>query len=267
MMNSLLEWQDKLTSILLEAENKVSSTDVNAAIENQYRVVIDYDDETDKAARGPRLIEPYVYGLSKAGNEVIRAFQYHGSTRRGIPKFKLFRLDRIVNWTPKENSHFYAEPKKLAIAAPGYNNDGDNSLTMIFSQVHFGKQQNKVNEPQSQEWQSPLDKVRNKNKEQQQNIDAQLQTKTNQIQRGATNTKSLRDYLDDEDTDTLQNDIDKALSISDVSQDQYDRDSRSAEEKRDDDVNRKREKRWQQAIDSRPLWRKGAANQELEEFE
>lgn len=80
----------------------VSSNIVNDAIDNKYQVEIKYN-EPGSHAIGKRIIEPYAYGISPSGNEVIRAFQYIGDTKRGIPKWKLFRLDRITSWNPTQN--------------------------------------------------------------------------------------------------------------------------------------------------------------------
>ena len=90
---------DILQNILSES---VSSKAVNDAIDNQYQVEIEYDEEGSDA-KGKRIIEPYAYGITSAGNEVIRGFQYFGNTKRGIPKWKLFRLDRITSWNPTNN--------------------------------------------------------------------------------------------------------------------------------------------------------------------
>ena len=69
------------------------------AINNKYRILINYDDE-DNHATGIRLVEPYVLGYTKAGNLAFRGYQYNGDTVRGVPKWKLFRLDRVINWQP-----------------------------------------------------------------------------------------------------------------------------------------------------------------------
>lgn len=123
-----------LYDILLEVLNEnVSPSDVVDAIKNKYQVIITYSDEENRAPK-KRLIEPYVYGLSKAGNSVFRAYQYEGDTYRGIPKWKLFRLDRITSWTPT-NVHFNAEPKERGWNAEDYNSNGDNSMSTVLTQV------------------------------------------------------------------------------------------------------------------------------------
>ena len=126
----MLNLYDILQNILNES---VSPSDVVDAIKNKYQVIITYSDEKNRAPK-KRLIEPYVYGLSKAGNSVFRAYQYEGDTYRGIPKWKLFRLDRITSWTPTD-SHFNAEPRERGWNAENYNDNGDNSMTTVLTQV------------------------------------------------------------------------------------------------------------------------------------
>ena len=112
----------------------VTSSDVSSALRNREAILITYDDETSKAQRGIRYIEPYVLGLTKAGNPCIRAYQYWGSTRRGVPKWKMFRLDRIQSWKPTGET-FELEPKARGWAAEAYNNNGDASMSQVYMTV------------------------------------------------------------------------------------------------------------------------------------
>ena len=125
-----------LYEILKEVLNEsVSSDSVNDAINNKYRILINYDDE-DNHATGTRLVEPYVLGYTKAGNLAFRGYQYEGDTVRGVPKWKLFRLDRVINWQPTKQK-FNVEPKDNGWSAESYNSNGDGSLTSILNQVSF----------------------------------------------------------------------------------------------------------------------------------
>ena len=125
-----------LYEILKEVLNEsVSSDSVNDAINNKYRILINYDDE-DNHATGTRLVEPYVLGYTRAGNLAFRGYQYEGDTVRGVPKWKLFRLDRVINWQPTKQN-FNVEPKDNGWSAEPYNYNGDGSLTSILNQVSF----------------------------------------------------------------------------------------------------------------------------------
>ena len=129
-----------LYEILKEVLNEsVSSDYVNDAINNKYRILINYDDE-DNHATGTRLVEPYVLGYTKAGNLAFRGYQYEGDTVRGVPKWKLFRLDRVINWQPTKQK-FNVEPKDNGWSAESYNSNGDGSLTSILNQVSFDKKE------------------------------------------------------------------------------------------------------------------------------
>ncbi len=90
--------------ILTEAVQKSKVMD---AINNHDLVTIYYDgDETIN--KGYRTIEPYVFGVTKAGNDAIRAWQTKGASDtpngdgkdklKEIPGWRMFRLDRIKNW-------------------------------------------------------------------------------------------------------------------------------------------------------------------------
>ena len=126
----MLNLNDILNKVLCEA---VSSDKVIDAIRNRYQVIINYSDDKNRAPE-KRLIEPYTYGISKAGNGVLRAFQYDGDTYRGKPKWKLFRLDRVESWTPTEQ-HFNVQPRDRGWNAEPYNEQGDNSMVNVLSMV------------------------------------------------------------------------------------------------------------------------------------
>lgn len=64
----------------------VSITSVSDAIKGRYRVTINYKgDPKHGIAPGLRTIETYVYGLTKAGNPCIRAYQPYGDTASKVP--------------------------------------------------------------------------------------------------------------------------------------------------------------------------------------
>lgn len=142
-----------LFDILNEVLNEsVGQNEVTDAIDNRYRVFIDYSDEFNRAP-GQRLIEPYCLGITKANNAALRAYEYQGATLRGIPHWKLFRLDRITKWKPLRNSKFNLPPNEQGWAAPPYNENGDNSLIAIIDQVKFDKNDDGLYQPS-------LDKLR-----------------------------------------------------------------------------------------------------------
>lgn len=121
-----------MKELILEIANR---SQVEEAIEKKQRIRIYYDgDETVNA--GYRNIEPYVLGLSKAGNPVIRAWQLNGVTDTITPGWKMFRLDRISAWRPFHN-YFYQPISDRDHSAPKYNDSGDDGMTTIYKQAEF----------------------------------------------------------------------------------------------------------------------------------
>lgn len=116
--------------ILNESVNGQTVVD---ALNNRRAVLINYADE-NASHTGKRYIEPYVYGVTKAGNDAIRAYQYWGDTKRGVPKWKMFRLDRIESWEPTEET-FELEPNARGWAAEAFNKGGDKSFAKIYQIV------------------------------------------------------------------------------------------------------------------------------------
>lgn len=120
---------------LLESANTGQITD---AIKNRYRVVINYEgDPAHGIAPGIRTIEIYAYGLTKAGNPVIRAYQPYGDTASKIPNWKFFRLDRITSFKPTYSI--------ITKPAPGFNPSGDKSMSQVYSIINFSSPINQSN--------------------------------------------------------------------------------------------------------------------------
>ena len=126
-MNLLYEIFNKL--ILKESISVNSITD---SIEKRYRVAINYEGDPEHGiAPGLRTIEVYAYGLTKAGNPVIRAYQPYGDTASEVPNWKFFRLDRITSWKPTYS--IVTRPAK------GFNEHGDKSMSVVYSIANFSE--------------------------------------------------------------------------------------------------------------------------------
>jgi|TARA_R110002020_G_scaffold392676_2_gene602966 predicted DNA-binding transcriptional regulator YafY len=121
----------KLTSlykdIILEAVNR---NQIISAINNRNICTIYYEGDTISNP-GYREIEPYVYGLSKRENQVVRAFQLEGKsdTPENLPGWRLFRVDRMVDFV--NSGDIFNEAKPL------YNPTGDKDMTRIYAQAKF----------------------------------------------------------------------------------------------------------------------------------
>jgi hypothetical protein len=122
-----------LNEIILEAAERM---EVERAIVNHDRIRINYlGDETIKA--GERDIEPYVLGLSKAGNPILRAYQYRGVTDTEQPGWKTFLLDKIRDWSDMNDMPFRTPISDRVRGIPKYNPNGDRSMITIYKQAKF----------------------------------------------------------------------------------------------------------------------------------
>ena len=107
-----------------------SVNDVNDAIQNMHKVKITYD---KNGHNRERIICPVAYGISTAGNPVVRAFQEAGDTNTSVPKWKLFRLERILSWETLSNQEY--DINKLV----GFNKNGDEQIETLYTIAPIGK--------------------------------------------------------------------------------------------------------------------------------
>lgn len=116
---------DILTAALLRESASVEN--VTRAMDNHAKVIINYHSDGKDEHTGARVIEPVTYGLTKAGNPVIRAFQPYGDTTTSAPNWKFFRLDRISYWE-ETRSKFDRVPD---FDMGQLNKNGDNSMSVV----------------------------------------------------------------------------------------------------------------------------------------
>ena len=116
----------RLSDLYKQVINESVSRDkILSAIDNKDLIRVTYDNE----ATGPRTIQVYAFGDSKAGNPIIRVFQPFGDTESEIPTWKTFRLDRIMSLTPTGNN--FETPR------PNYNPTGDKSMNRVIINAKF----------------------------------------------------------------------------------------------------------------------------------
>ena len=100
------------------------------AIENCRRIRITYDDKKGGKGKNTRYLLPLVYGITKNGKKAIRAFQTFGSTKRGVPKYKLFLFDNIKTIEVGKIKYYdYAQQ----LLSTGFNTAGDKSFADIYA--------------------------------------------------------------------------------------------------------------------------------------
>lgn len=119
---------------ILNEEAQITS--VSNAIRKRHEAEIYYYDPTDPKGSGKRIIQPVAYGLSKAGNMVLRAFQPYGDTKTKVPHWKLFRLDKIRNWKTLKN-RIFSEPPGQFSAEGAYNPNGDKTMSQVYLNANF----------------------------------------------------------------------------------------------------------------------------------
>ena len=136
-------------SLLLNELRTNRDDDIKKAINNVLRVRISYDDKKKNSihyngriippnkGKNERYILPVAYGLTKNGKRAIRAYQTAGSTKRGVPKWKLFLLDNIYSWANgKKSFKEYGD----ALIRLGLNTKGDKHMTTLFAVTPIGNE-------------------------------------------------------------------------------------------------------------------------------
>jgi predicted DNA-binding transcriptional regulator YafY len=125
-------------SLILE----VASIDtITNAIKNKDKIVMNYDGD-EPGGGGLREIEPVCFGYSKADNPILRAWDYEGSSHTGykgeqpLPGWRIFRLDKILSFKPTG--------EKFNESRPGYNPNGDKSMTRVIINVKFDNNNDEI---------------------------------------------------------------------------------------------------------------------------
>jgi len=122
---------NSLKNLILEV---ASLGAVRDAISKKNKCVIYYIGD-EPGGKGLREIEPVCLGYSKAGNLVLRAWDYEGSShtaykgKQPLPGWRLFRLDKITMFRPLDINFF--DPR------PNYNFNGDRSMTKVLINAEF----------------------------------------------------------------------------------------------------------------------------------
>jgi hypothetical protein len=139
-----------LEEIILEEKRLitegVSDQEVIDAINGKYNVNILYDDFPDTVPAIPpskRYIQVYDFIETKAGNKAISAYQIFGGSKT-TPKdgaWKIFRLDRIVDWYPTKMKFDkpISDLQSYNKSNPKFNPTGNRAASRIINKVKFDK--------------------------------------------------------------------------------------------------------------------------------
>ena len=131
--------------------------DIIDSVNKCLRVRIGYDDEKGGKGKNTRYIYPVAFGVNTTGNEVVRAFQSAGSSKRKVvPGWKLFRTDRIYSWD-NGKKNFASEESRLLNKLTRRNKNGeeidggqlqtdgaDKNLKTIYAMTPIGGSQEKA---------------------------------------------------------------------------------------------------------------------------
>ncbi len=94
-------------------------SDIVNAIQNQNLIEFYYDG-------GNRTVEPHCYGITKAGNEGLRAYQVDGYSSSGKMGWKMFDLDKARSIQILDET--------FSGARQGYKK-GDKGMSSIFEEL------------------------------------------------------------------------------------------------------------------------------------
>lgn len=128
-----MKLQESLKSLILEIASIDSVVD---SIKKKQVIVLYYTGDAP-GGDGLRTIEPVCLGVSKAGNKVLRAWDYEGASHTAtlgtqpLPGWRLFRLDKITSYKP--NGQVFNEMR------PNFNPNGDRSMTSIITLANFNQ--------------------------------------------------------------------------------------------------------------------------------
>jgi hypothetical protein len=135
----MIKLEKILNNIISESEliteGVMTPNKVIDIMNNRQRINIWYD-SGDGQNTGKRTIDIYAYGLTKAGNRVIRAFQPFGDTKTKKPAWKFFILDKIIKMEPT-NFKIYSPISDLSQDFPKWNENGDKSMSTVYKIINF----------------------------------------------------------------------------------------------------------------------------------
>ena len=104
------------------------------------QVIVIYYDGDEPGGKGLREIEPVCFGYSKANNPILRAYDLEGASHtdykgeQPLPDWRIFRVDKILSFKP--TGDIFNTPR------PGYNPNGDKSMTRVIINAKFDDNNN-----------------------------------------------------------------------------------------------------------------------------
>lgn len=121
----------------ITVQKTIVSDDIPSLLHNRVVTVINYNDEQPNPHTSARQICICAYGVTKAGNTAIRAFELFGDSRSAadgtgqIPDYRLFLIKRIQSLKPMIGT----EPWGREVLDSRYNWTGDKGLPDLFDHI------------------------------------------------------------------------------------------------------------------------------------
>lgn len=121
----------------ITVQRSVVSNDIPSLLHNRVVTMLQYNDEKPQPATAFRQICICAYGITKAGNAAIRAYELSGDSRSAkdgtgvIPDYRMFLLKRITSLKPMQGT----EPWGRDVLDSRYNWSGDKGLPHLFDHI------------------------------------------------------------------------------------------------------------------------------------
>lgn len=121
----------------ITVQKTVVSNDIPSLLHNRVVTVINYNDDKPNPHTSARQICICAYGVTKAGNAAIRAYELFGDSRSAadgtgvIPDYRMFLIKRIQSIKPMIGT----EPWGREVLDSRYNWAGDKGLPTLFDHI------------------------------------------------------------------------------------------------------------------------------------
>ena len=121
----------------ITVQKTVVSNDIPSLLHNRVVTMMSYNDEQPQPHTAFRQVAIVAYGITKAGNTAIRAYEMFGDSRSAvdgtgvIPDYRLFLIKRIQSLKPMIGT----EPWGRDVLDSRYNWSGDKGLPDLFDHI------------------------------------------------------------------------------------------------------------------------------------
>lgn len=121
----------------ITVQKTIISNDIPSLLHNRVVTMLSYNDEKENPHTAFRQIAIVAYGITKAGNAAIRAYEMFGDSRSAadgtgvIPDYRMFLLKRIQSLKPMIGT----EPWGKELLDSRYNWSGDKGLPTLFDHI------------------------------------------------------------------------------------------------------------------------------------